>query len=508
MTQNGKPAGRDERMQPHASTSMPPVSTFARRGPRLCLLVLGIALSYSAFAYESALNVSRPAVLAVPSAGASPARGPAERVVWVLVDGLRLDASRKMPALNAMRSQGTDVLAKSEFPTFSGPNFVAQASGIEPAASGVLSNGYPGEVALDSVFRRAKLAGLRTAVLTTDPDHGLSETYGTWTDETRIADPDLDLPPATQLVFAHIGYVDWVAHDYGTRSPEYRDAVAHADVAIGRIAHALDPSRDALVVTSDHGNIDGGGHGGTERPVIRIPIVLWGAGVAHRTQSGRGRDVGPTIATLLGIGPLAHATGRSLVDGDLAAARQREFARSVAYAASTMRVDYVPAVIPVTLLALLVFRGGSRPRVGRLAIATTYAAVFAGLALATHTFSFSMSNDSAYFGIRLTVLCVLAMVAQLAIGGRRSLVPAALVTACVVLAIALLASRQPLAPDDGTLRFVPIPALTALAFVCLVTAAIGTDRIAVVLGARARSRESASATAPSYASDVRVVGSS
>lgn len=484
------------------------MSALARRGPRLCLLVLGIALSYAAFSYESALNVSRPAVLAVPSVGASPARGPAERVVWVLVDGLRLDASRRMPVLNALRSQGTDVLGQAEFPTFSGPNFVAQASGIEPAASGVLSNGYPGEVALDSVFRRAKLAGLRTAVLTTDPDHGLSDTYGSWTDETRIADPDLDLPPATQLVFAHIGYVDWIAHDYGTQSPEYRDAVARADASIGRIAHALDPSREALVVTSDHGNIDAGGHGGTERPVIRIPIVLWGAGVAHRTQSGRGRDVGPTIASLLGVGPLAHATGRSLVDGDIAAARQRELARSVAYAAAPVRVDYVPAVIPITLLALLVFRGASRPRVRGLAVATTYAAVFAALALGTRTFSFSMSNDSAYFGMRLTVLCVLAMLAQLAVGGRASLVPAALLTAGVVWAIALLASRQPLAPLDGTLRFVPIPALTALAFVCLVTAAIGTDRIAVALARLARSRALGAPQQASYSQDVPAVGSS
>jgi hypothetical protein len=241
--------------------------------------------------------------------------------------------------------------------------------------------------------------------------------------------------------------------------------------------------------------------------VIRIPIVLWGAGVAHRTQSGRGRDVGPTITSLLGVGPLAHATGRSLVDGDLAAARQREVARSVAYAASTMRVDYVPVVIPLTLLALLVFRGASRPRVGGLAIATTYATVFAALALGTRTFSFSMSNDSAYFGIRLTVLCMLALLAQLTVGGRASLVPAALVTAGVVWAVALLASRQPLAPVDGTLRFVPIPALTALAFVCLVTAAIGTDRIAVVLARYVRSRGLAGTQPASYSQDVRAVGS-
>src|SRR5262249_26628520 len=162
----------------------------------------------------------------------------------------------------------------SEFPTFSGPNFVAQASGIEPAASGVLSNAYPQGVALDSVFRRARLAGLRTAVLTTDPDHGLTDPYAEWTDETHVADPNPELPAGVQLVFAHIGYVDWSAHDHGGRSTEYRAAVARADDTIGRIARSLDPARETLVVTSDHGNLDEGGHGGTERVVERIPIVV------------------------------------------------------------------------------------------------------------------------------------------------------------------------------------------------------------------------------------------
>src|SRR5215470_7504782 len=262
--------------------------TRAERGPRLARLsacAVGIAVAVGAYSYESDLNVARPAVLRVeaspvPSSGHPPAR----RLVWLLVDGLRLDISREeMPNLNRLRREGEDVSARAEFPTYSGPNFVAQASGIEPAASGVLSNGYPGEVALDSVFRRAKLAGLRTAVLTTDHDPGLSDTYGSWVDETHANNPDLQLPDV-DLVVAHVGYVDWAAHDHGTQSAEYRAAVARTDDAIGRIARSLDPTREALVVTSDHGNLGEGGHGGTERDVMRVPVVVWGAGAAHRTQ--------------------------------------------------------------------------------------------------------------------------------------------------------------------------------------------------------------------------------
>lgn len=440
---------------------------------RLCTLAFGVGVAFTAFSYESDLNDSRPPVLQVRASRPSGAHGPSARVVWVLVDGLRLDASRRMTTLNGLRAAGEDVSARSEFPTFSGPNFVAQASGIEPAASFVLSNSYPGGVRLDSVFRRAKVAGLRTAVFMTDADPGLGRAYATWVDEMRTEDPELHLPPA-HLVFAHIGYVDDVGHAYGTQSPEYRAAVARADDTIGRIARTLDPARETLIVTADHGNLAEGGHGGTERTAVRIPIVVWGAGARYGTHRwGRGRDVGPTIAALLGLGPLSHATGRSLVGGDAAAARQRAAARAAVHASGRVRVDHIPMVIPVTIVALLMLAWGARLAPRSLATAPTYAVVFAALVLVTRTLSFSVSNDSALFGIRLTILCVVAAVAQLRVGGRASLTPAAFVMSLVVLGVAMVAAHQPLAPADGMLRFLPIPFLTGLAFICLMTAAIG-----------------------------------
>jgi hypothetical protein len=88
-----------------------------------------------------------------------------------------------------------------------------------------------------------------------------------------------------------------------------------------------------------------------------------------------------------------------------------------------------------------------------------------------------VSNDSAFFGLRLTTLCVLAGIAQVSVGGRSSLGSAAIVASLAVLAMVLVAARQPLAPVDGMIRFLPIPALTGLAFVCLMSAVVGrSDR--------------------------------
>jgi len=442
---------------------------------RACAIAIGAAVAWTAESYESDLNVPRPAVLAVaPSAPPQPHRG-SSRLVWIFVDGLRLDASRRMPVLNRLRTEGIDVVARSEFPTFSGPNYIAQASGIEPAASGALSNDYPGQVQLDSVFRRAKLSGRRTAILTTEDHDALLRVYPSWVDDVHVADP-LDAVPTTDLLFVHVNYTDETAHDFGIRSTEYRAAVASVDDYIGRVVATLDPMRDVLVVSSDHGHLTEGGHGGTEPEVRRIPIVVWGAGVAPggTRKVGRSRDVGPTIASLLGMGPLSHATGRPLVGGDEATVRQRAAVLELIGDPGRRPTNHLPLPIlfAVGICALLARRARLTTR--DLVTAPIYALCFTALLLATRTTSFSVSNLTAPFAIRVTTLCMVSAIAQLLVGGRSSVTPAAFVTSLAVLAVALVGAWQPLAPAVATFRFLPIPALTSLAFISLMTAAVGT----------------------------------
>src|ERR1700751_1262601 len=101
-------------------------------GTRACALALAVALAYAASNYQADLNVRRPAVLRVRQPRPARARGPATRGVWVLVAGLRLDASRGMAALDRLRAAGANVTGRAEFPTYTAPNLVAQATGIEP----------------------------------------------------------------------------------------------------------------------------------------------------------------------------------------------------------------------------------------------------------------------------------------------------------------------------------------------------------------------------------------
>jgi hypothetical protein len=105
--------------------------------------------------------------------------------------------------------------------------------------------------------------------------------------------------------------VDYAGHyEGGARDPRYDVAANRVDGLIREIAGSLDLSRDTLLVTSDHGHIDAGGHGGQETLVLTEPFVLVGAGV----QSGayddiQMVDIAPTLATLLGINLPASSQG-------------------------------------------------------------------------------------------------------------------------------------------------------------------------------------------------------
>jgi hypothetical protein len=441
---------------------------------RACVGVVGVLAALAAGRNQTTLDVANPGVLRAHAAAPIARQARARRVVWILVDGLRLDASRRMPALNRLRAGGRDVIGHSHFPTYTVPNVVAQASGLEPRASGIRTDWYAGPVRLDSVFQRAKLAGLRTAVVNAAGTGGATERlYADWIDETSAVGPGGALPPA-DLVLVYIEGPDIAGHQEGAASGTYASAVRSADQLIDMVVHGLDPAHDALVVTADHGHLDGGGHGGAEPDVVAIPIVLWGAGVPHwsRVTHAGSRDVAPTIAALLGLGPLRHATGRSLVRVGDAARRQRLVAARAAVGEAAGPAP-VAAAFAAVLTALLATVLGARSTSGRVRTAWVYVTAYVALLVATRTLSFSVSNDTPLFSMRLLLLASIAATLQLLVGRRGSLVPAAFVTGVVVTITMLLLTIDAL-PFGAALRcFLPIPAFAALSFASILAAVLG-----------------------------------
>jgi hypothetical protein len=82
-----------------------------------------------------------------------------------------------------------------------------------------------------------------------------------------------------------------------------------------QIAGALDLKQDTLIVLSDHGQIDRGGHGGQDPITLVEPFVMVGAGVKPGQYLDMQMvDVAPTIAVLLGTNIPASTEGRPLME--------------------------------------------------------------------------------------------------------------------------------------------------------------------------------------------------
>src|SRR5262245_56249418 len=88
------------------------------------------------------------AVLPVSRAG----EAIAEQVVIVVVDGLRVDASQRMPTLNQMRILGADRVALVGQPSLSKPGWAMIGTGAWPEQSSITSNFTEKTIALDTLF--------------------------------------------------------------------------------------------------------------------------------------------------------------------------------------------------------------------------------------------------------------------------------------------------------------------------------------------------------------------
>ncbi|MGB9723831.1 MAG: alkaline phosphatase family protein [Chloroflexia bacterium] len=304
----------------------------------LLLLGLGIgAYQLANFSFDTFMEYPGPA-LGKPPVG-RPTTPISRRVVVVVVDGLREDTSRQMPTFQRLREQGADLPSLTQVPSLSLPGYTVLGTGAYPDFSGVTTNWYQGAVRVDSLFARAREAGLPTALSTMG---GWDELYGpwvthiytvTWSGEGHDPAAMAWTTPAigrealrllresdVALLYVHFGETDEAGHAYGGTGPEYLQAARHVDEQIAAIAQALDWSRDTLILTADHGmsaawGSAGGGHGGGEMEVRRIPLVLVGRGIAPGVYPQGGQaDLVPTIAALLGLPIPVHSQGHTRLD--------------------------------------------------------------------------------------------------------------------------------------------------------------------------------------------------
>jgi len=257
------------------------------------------------------------------------------RVVIVLIDALRVDTSTDpavMPFLNELRTQAATATMHSRPPSFSAPAWATILTGAWPELNDSQPFNPPDAnsaraFSQDDLFAAAQRAGLKTAVSGYSWFEGMLRNSGVdagfyTPGEDNAA--DLEVVAAAlpwliadyQLVLIHIDQVDYAGHHEGGPSgPNWNPAAARADTMLGEIIKQLDLARDTLLVISDHGQIDRGGHGGPESVTLQEPFVLAGAGVVPGEYGDLNMvDIAPTLATMLGTSIPASSQGHVLID--------------------------------------------------------------------------------------------------------------------------------------------------------------------------------------------------
>ena len=257
------------------------------------------------------------------------------RVVFVLIDALREDTALDpavMPYLTELRQQGAWATMHSRPPSYSAPAYTVLFTGAWPELSdGPALNLEYDQLPTwtqDNLFSAAQRSGYQTAISAFNwfeklvPQAAVSASFYT-AGEDQFADRqvvDAALPwladGGYELVLIHIDQIDYAGHyQGGPQNPAWAAAATRADDLLREISALLDLNQDTLLICSDHGQIDAGGHGGQDPVVLREPFVLVGAGVIPGQYADiQMVDLAPTLAALLGTNLPASAQGQVLTE--------------------------------------------------------------------------------------------------------------------------------------------------------------------------------------------------
>lgn len=283
-----------------------------RLGVALLLLAfLGLALFRSAYG-RFTLNRSEPLV----DAGAGPVSAkPSRRVLLVVLDGARADVVPAVPALARLARDGAFAELEADLPTISAAQYVSLLAGATPQTSGRRSNDAVTAVGVESVADVVRRSGGSAAVFSDCVDWWpqlFPHAFDAAVASDRF-DGALQLARSSHdLVLVHLCAFDDAGHALGAASPQYRiGAASQVELKVAALVSAWD---GAVVVTSDHGHTDSGGHGGAEPEVSRTFAIASGPGVAPFGRAkGRAVDLAATVAALMGLPAPAGSEGVALL---------------------------------------------------------------------------------------------------------------------------------------------------------------------------------------------------
>jgi hypothetical protein len=300
----------------------------------LVFLAIG-ALIWAFGVMDSAQNYRSPFANIPPTPGQILGSPVTRRVVVVLIDALRYDTSINttiMPFLNNLRALGASATMHSQPPSFSAPGWATILTGAWPYINDSQLFNPPDPhsarpFSQDDIFADAQRAGLNTAISgyawfqSLLANSGVDMGFYT-VGEDKAADNDVVnaalpwLKEDYQLILIHLDQVDFAGHhEGGPQSPNWNLAATRSDDLLRNIVSNLDLAQDTILVISDHGQIDRGGHGGPDPVTLIEPFVLAGKGIVPGAYGNVNMtDIAPTLAALLGTSIPASNQGYVLIN--------------------------------------------------------------------------------------------------------------------------------------------------------------------------------------------------
>ncbi|MFJ8014529.1 alkaline phosphatase family protein [Streptomyces sp. NPDC096339] len=244
------------------------------------------------------------------------AAGSTDKVLVIGIDGTVLDRVKaaNAPNLKGLMAQGmtakSTLYANPMAATSSGPGWSTIATGVWPDKHGVKDNSFTGKnyTAYPDFLTRIENAkpALNTyaaadwePITSTDQNgpifsakvdkrlnlKGDRDGYGS-------EDPKIAAAAAAELqgqnpdaAFVYFGEIDHAGHAYGAASQQYLDTIARVDTLIGQVLTAVQnrptygQENWKILVTTDHGHTDAGGHGGSSIQERGTFVIAKGAGI-------------------------------------------------------------------------------------------------------------------------------------------------------------------------------------------------------------------------------------
>ncbi|GAA2795856.1 hypothetical protein GCM10010441_21380 [Kitasatospora paracochleata] len=289
-------------------------------------------------------------LLPVSAVHASAATGPyrglpngtkQSKTLVIGIDGTRYDKllAADAPNLKALMSGGmtatSNLYADPMAPTLSGPGWSTIGTGVWPDKHGVKDNTFAGSHfdLYPDFASRLESAAPAAATLVIGSWNPITANVFNGRADVRIAESEDDVRTAADaadyltngnpdLTFLHFDEVDEAGHSYGGASSQYLAAIHAVDGLVGQVVQALRtrPTYAAedwqILVTTDHGHTDAGGHGGNSANERQTFVIADGAGypAGSTRKDVRLVDIAPTVLKHEGaaIDPAWRLDGRPI----------------------------------------------------------------------------------------------------------------------------------------------------------------------------------------------------